>query len=114
MAIVHDGSKLNMSCHTWVGSSKRVKLHGTFVAKPASICSRPLNRYSSKEIIIQLPTLKFWVDQEQVDVSRRKRLWNRISGRIFKTNCRSPPACPKTSSKAGMPAEAERNIAATT
>src|SRR5438874_13317202 len=69
--------------HTWVGSSKRVKLHGTFTAKAGfdlreqvTIDIRPT------EILIQLPHAQILgVDQEQVDVlAFENGLWNRISG----------------------------------
>src|ERR1051325_755999 len=69
--------------HTWVGSSKRVKLHGTFIAKAGfdlqqgvSIDIRP------EEIIVQLPHAKILgVEQKEVDVlAFENGLWNRISG----------------------------------
>src|ERR1043166_6215286 len=69
--------------HTWVGSSKRVKLHGTFIAKAGfdlqqgvSIDIRP------EEIIVQLPHAKILgVEQKAVDVlAFENGLWNRISG----------------------------------
>jgi len=69
--------------HTWVGSSKRVKLHGTFTAKAGfdlqhnmSIDIRP------NEIIVQLPHARILgVEQNQVDIlAFENGLWNRISG----------------------------------
>ncbi|PYL64619.1 MAG: hypothetical protein DMF20_10260, partial [Verrucomicrobia bacterium] len=69
--------------HTWVGSSKRVKLHGTFVVKAGfdlqhnlSIDIRP------NEIIVQLPRARvLGIEQDQVDVlAFENGLWNRISG----------------------------------
>jgi hypothetical protein len=69
--------------HTWVGSSKRVKLHGTFTAKAGfdlrqnlSIDIRP------SEIIIQLPHAQILgIEQNQVDVlAFENGFWNRISG----------------------------------
>src|SRR5713101_6594063 len=56
--------------HTWVGSSKRVKLHGTFVAKAGFDLQQDLSiDIRPKEIIIQLPHAQILgVDQEHVDV----------------------------------------------
>ena len=69
--------------HTWVGSSKRVKLHGTFNAKAGfdlrqnlSIDIRP------DEIIVQLPHAQILgIEEGQLDVlAFENGLWNRISG----------------------------------
>src|SRR5204862_6178585 len=56
--------------HTWVGSSKRIKLHGTFVAKGGFDLQQDLSiDVRPKETIIQLPHAQILgVDQEQVDV----------------------------------------------
>src|SRR5262249_9750967 len=68
--------------HTWVGSSKRVKLHGTFTAKAGfdlqeqvTIDIRPT------EIVIQLPHAQILgIEQNQVEVlAFENGLWNRIS-----------------------------------
>ena len=100
--------------HTWVGSSKRVKLHGTFVAKAGfdlqqdfSIDIRP------KEIIIQLPHAQILgVDQEQVDVlAFENGLWNRISGQDLQDELSMlPQLARKRAAEVGMPAEAERTL----
>src|SRR5205809_8006162 len=69
--------------HTWVGSSKRVKLHGTFAVKAGfdlrqnlSIDIRP------NEIIVELPHAQILgIDPGQVDVlAFDNGFWNRISG----------------------------------
>src|SRR5437867_5042538 len=69
--------------HTWVGSSKRVKLHGTFNVKAGfdlrqnlSIDIRP------SEIIVELPHAQILgIEEVQVDVlAFENGLWNRISG----------------------------------
>src|SRR6266699_1277828 len=68
--------------HTWVGSSKRVKLHGTFNIKAGfdlrqnlSIDIRP------DEIIVQLPHAQILgIEQVQLEVlAFENGLWNRIS-----------------------------------
>src|ERR1700751_3010430 len=80
--------------HTWVGSSKRVKLHGTFVAKAGFDLQQDLSiDIRPKEIIIQLPHAQILgVDQEQVDVlAFENGLWNRISGQDLQAELSSLP-----------------------
>src|SRR6266508_2264692 len=69
--------------HTWAGSSKRVKLHGTFNVKAGfdlrqnlSIDIRP------NEIIVQLPPAQILgIEEVQMDVlAFENGFWNRISG----------------------------------
>src|SRR5215208_5816405 len=69
--------------HTWVGSSKRVKLHGTFVAKGGFDLRKGLSiDIRPNEVIVQLPHAQILgVEQQQVDVlAFENGLWNRISG----------------------------------
>src|SRR5438477_12857293 len=56
--------------HTWVGSSKRVKLHGTFIAKAGFDLEQGLAvDIRPNEIIVQLPHARILgIEQEQVDV----------------------------------------------
>ena len=100
--------------HTWVGSSKRVKLHGTFIAKAGfdllqnlSIGIRP------EEIIVQLPHAKILgVEQEQVDVlAFENGLWNRISGQDLQEELSVLPQLAwKRAIENGLPAEAEHTL----
>ena len=73
--------------HTWVGSSKRVKLHGTFIA-----------------------TAGF--DLQQVDVlAFENGLWNRISGQDVQSELSILPQLAwKKAAETGLPAEAERTL----
>ena len=100
--------------HTWVGSSKRVKLHGTFVAKAGFDLQQNLSiDIRPKEIIIQLPHAQILgVDQEQVDVlAFENGLWNRISGEDLQGELSMlPQLARKRAAEAGMPAEAERTL----
>jgi Protein of unknown function (DUF4230) len=100
--------------HTWVGSSKRVKLHGTFVAKAGFDLQQDLSiDIRPKEIIIQLPHAQILgVDQEQVDVlAFENGLWNRISGQDLQDELSMlPQLARKRAEEAGMPAEAERTL----
>src|SRR5213592_4086098 len=56
--------------HTWVGSSKRVKLHGTFIAKAGFDLEQNLAiDIRPEEIVVQLPHAQILgIEQEQVDV----------------------------------------------
>src|SRR5437588_10756455 len=100
--------------HTWVGSSKRVNLHGTFIAKAGfdllqnlSIGIRP------EEIIVQLPHAKILgVEQEQVDVlAFENGLWNRISGQDLQEELSVLPQLAwKRAIENGLPAEAEHTL----
>jgi Protein of unknown function (DUF4230) len=69
--------------HTWIGSSKRMKLHGTFIAKAGFDLRKGLAvDIRPDEIIVQLPHAQILgVEQQQVDVlAFENGLWNRISG----------------------------------
>jgi len=100
--------------HTWVGSSKRVKLHGTFVAKAGFDLQQNLSiDIRPKKTIIQLPHAQILgVDQEQVDVlAFENGLWNRISGEDLQGELSMlPQLARKRAAEAGMPAEAERTL----
>jgi hypothetical protein len=100
--------------HTWVGSSKRVKLHGTFIAKAGfdlqqgvSIDIRP------EEIIVQLPHAKILgVEQKEVDVlAFENGLWNRISGQDVEDELSALPQLAwKKAVENGLPSEAEQTL----
>jgi hypothetical protein len=100
--------------HTWVGSSKRVKLHGTFVVKAGfdlqhnlSIDIRP------NEIIVQLPRARvLGIEQDQVDVlAFENGLWNRISGEDMQSELSILPQLAREKAAEGdLPAEAERTL----
>src|SRR5215469_13503899 len=69
--------------HTWVGSSKRVKLHGTFIAKAGFDLRKGLTvDIRPNEITVQLPRAQILgVEQQQVEVlAFENGLWNRILG----------------------------------
>src|SRR2546425_6923042 len=100
--------------HTWVGSSKRVKLHGTFVAKAGFDLQQNLSiDIRPEEIVVQIPHAQILgVDQEQVDVlAFENGLWNRISGEDLQDELSMlPQLARKRAAEAGMPAEAERTL----
>src|SRR6201993_495953 len=100
--------------HTWVGSSKRVKLHGTFNAKAGFDLQQDLSiDIRHDEIIVQLPHAQILgVDQQQVDVLEFENgLWNRISGQDLQDELSMlPQLARKRAAEAGMSAEAERTL----
>jgi hypothetical protein len=100
--------------HTWVGSSKRVKLHGTFLVKAGfdlrqnlSIDIRP------DQITVQLPHARILgVEQEQVDVlAFENGLWNRISAQDVQSELSILPRLAREkAAENDLPAEAERAL----
>ena len=100
--------------HTWVGSSKRVKLHGIFNVKAGfdlredlSIDIRP------DQIIVQLPHAQILgVEQQQVDVLEYENgYWNRISGEDVQNELSVLPNLAREKAReTNLPAEAERTI----
>jgi hypothetical protein len=100
--------------HTWVGSSKRVKLHGTFIAKAGfdlreglSIDIRP------NEIMVQLPHARILgVEQQQMDVlAFENGLWNRISGQDVQSELSVLPELAwKKAAQSELPVEAEETL----
>ena len=100
--------------HTWVGSSKRIKLHGTFLAKAGFDLQQNLSvDIRPNEIIVRLPHAKILgVEQEQVDVlAFENGLWNRISGQDLQDELSSLPQLAwKKAAETGLPAEAERSL----
>jgi hypothetical protein len=100
--------------HTWAGSSKRVKLHGTFIAKAGfdlrkgvSIDIRP------NEIVVQLPPAQILgVEQQQVDVlAFENGLWNRISGQDVQSEFSVlPDLAWKKAAQSELSAEAEETL----
>ncbi len=100
--------------HTWVGSSKRVKLHGTFVAKAGFDLQQNLSiDIRPDEIIVQLPHAQILgVEQDQVDVlAFENGLWNRISGQDLQGELSMlPQLASEKAAESGLPAEAERTL----
>jgi hypothetical protein len=99
---------------TWAGSSKRVKLHGTFNVKAGfdlrqdfSIDLRP------EEIVVQLPHAQILgVEQEQMDVLEFENgLWNRISADDVQNELSIlPQLARQKAAEANLPEEAERAL----
>jgi hypothetical protein len=97
--------------HTWVGSSKRVKLHGTFTAKAGFDLQDNLSiDIHPNEIIVQLPHARILgVEQDQVDVlAFENGLWNHISGQDMQSELSIlPQLAREKAAESDLPAEAE-------
>jgi hypothetical protein len=100
--------------HTWVGSSKRVKLHGTFVAKAGFDLQQGLSiDVRPEQIVVTLPHAQLLgVEQDQVDVlAFENGLWNHISGQDLQNELSMLPQLAwKKAAESGLPAEAERTL----
>jgi hypothetical protein len=100
--------------HTWVGSSKRVKLHGTFIAKAGFDVRKGLSiDIRPGEIMVQLPHAQILgVEQQQVDVlAFENGLWNHISGQDVQSELSMlPDLAWKKATDSELCAEAEKNL----
>ena len=100
--------------HTWVGSSKRVKLHGKFNVKAGvdlrqnlSIDIRP------NEIVVQLPHAQILgIEEDQLDVlAFENGLWNRISGEDVQNELSILPQLAREKAiESGLPDQAEHAL----
>ena len=93
--------------HTWVGSSKRVKLHGTYIAKAGFDLRKGLSiDIRPDQIMVQLPHAQILgVEQQQVDVlAFENGLWNRISGQDVQSELSALPELAwKKAAESGLP-----------
>jgi len=100
--------------HTWIGSSKRVKLHATFTVKAGFDLRQNLSvDIRPGEIIIQLPHAQILgIEQNQVDVlAFENGLWNRISGEDVQSELSIlPQLAREKAAESGLPAEAEHAL----
>ncbi|MGB9475135.1 MAG: DUF4230 domain-containing protein [Candidatus Udaeobacter sp.] len=97
--------------HTWAGSSKRVKLHGTFIVKAGFDLQRNVSiDIRPNEIVVQLPHARILgIEQDQVDVlAFENGLWNRISGQDVQSELSIlPQIAREKAEESDLPAEAE-------
>ena len=100
--------------HTWAGSSKRIKLHGTFAVKAGFDLRQNLAvDVRPEEIVVQLPQARILgVEQQQLDVLQFENgLWNRISGDDVKNELSVlPQLARQKAEESGLPAEAEHAL----
>ena len=99
---------------TWAGSSKRVKLHGTFAVKAGFDLRQDLSvDLRPEEIVVQLPHAQILgIEQEQVDVQAFENgYWNRISAADLQTELAALPSLARQKAvESGLTAEAERAL----
>ena len=100
--------------HTWVGSSKRIKLHATFIAKAGFDLQQGLSiNIQPAEIVVQMPHAQILgVEQQQVDVlAFENGLWNRISGQDVQSEFSVlPELARRKAAESGLPAQAEQTL----
>jgi hypothetical protein len=100
--------------HTWVGSSKRVKLHATFVAKAGFDLQQGLSiNIRPTEIVVEIPHAQILdIEQQQVDVlAFENGLWNQISGQDVQSELSVLSQLAwKKAAETGLPAEAEQTL----
>jgi len=100
--------------HTWVGSTKRVKLHGTFTVKAGFDLRQDLKvDIRPDQIVIQLPHAQILdVAQDQIDVlAFDNGFWNRISGDDVQSELSIlPELAREKAAKTGLSVEAERAL----
>jgi len=100
--------------HTWMGSTKRVKLHGTFTAKAGFDLRQDLKvDIRPEQIFIQLPHAQILdVTQDQVDVlAFDNGFWNRISGDDVQSELSIlPQLAREKAAETGLSVEAERAL----
>jgi len=100
--------------HTWMGSTKRVKLHGTFTAKAGFDLRQDLNvDIRPEQIVIQLPHARILdVTQDQVEVlAFENGFWNRISGDDVQNELSIlPQLAREKAAETGLSVEAERAL----
>ena len=98
--------------HSWAGSTKRIKLHGTFLVKAGfDLRKKFIVNIRSDEILIELPHAQILsVEQQQVEVlTLENGLWNRISPDDIQAELAALPQLAR-SRAAALPAEAEQSF----
>jgi hypothetical protein len=97
--------------HTWAGSTKRVKLHATFIAKAGFDLQRDVAvDLKPDEIAVSLPhAMILGVEQTQVEVlAFENGFWNRISAQDMETQLAIlPDLARQKAAESGILAEAE-------
>lgn len=100
--------------HTWAGSSKRIKLSGTFLAKAGFDLRQDVTvDVRPEEIVIQLPHAEIvGIEEKHVDVlALENGLWNHISGADLQDQlAQLPEMARRQAIEIGLPAEAEQEL----
>ena len=100
--------------HNWMGSSKRIKLHGTFTVKAGFDLQQNLSiDIRPDQIVIQVPHAQILdVAQDQIDVlAFDNGFWNRISGDDVQSELSIlPQLAREKAAETGLSVEAERAL----
>ena len=100
--------------HTWAGSTKRIKLHGTFEVKAGFDLRQDVSvDVRENEIVVNLPHAKILTaEQKEVDVlAYENGLWNRISVQDLQNELAALPALAREkAAQSGIAAEAENAL----
>ena len=99
--------------HTWAGSTKRIKLHGTYLVKAGFDLRKKFTvKIQPNEIVIELPHAQILsVEQEAVEVQTLENgLWNRISPGDVQAQLAALPTEARARA-ADLPAAAEQTFA---
>ena len=100
--------------HTWAGSSKRIKLSGTFLVKAGFDLRQDVAvDVRADEILIQLPHAEIvGVEENRVDVlALENGLWNHISGADLENElAQLPEMARKQAIEIGLPSDAEQEL----
>ena len=98
--------------HSWAGSTKRIKLHGTYLVKAGFDLRKKFTvNVQPNEILIELPHAQILsVEQQQVEVlAFENGLWNRISPDDIQAQMAVLPQLARERA-AALPAEAEQTF----
>ena len=98
--------------HTWAGSTKKIKLHGTFLVKAGfDLRERFTVNIRPDEILIELPHAQILsIEQENVEVlTLENGFWNRISAQDVESQLSVLPNLAREKA-AGLPLEAEKTF----
>jgi len=95
--------------HTWAGSTKRIRLHGSFLVKAGFDLRKKFSvRVQPKEIIVELPHAELLsVEEQSVEVlALENGFWNRVSSTDLESELAVLPRLAREKS-VDLPAEAE-------
>ena len=98
--------------HTWAGSTKRIRLHGTFTVKAGFDLHRKFSvNVSPQEVVVELPHAEILsVEEKKVEVlALENGLWNRISPDDIEQELAALPALARAKASE-LPATAEQTF----
>ncbi len=101
----------NELLHTWAGSTKRIKLHGTFTAKAGFDLQQDVSvELGPEEVTLRLPhATLLGLEQNQIEIlAFENGLWNRISAADLQDELATlPDLARQKATESGISSEAE-------